>query len=247
MRLKYLYIVMFFLNSCVSYKFQSKDLTGVYLQQENRNIKLVINKEGFLHIDANMQMYSPTFKCCDTLSYGYWCMDNDRGFLMLSSPEELNTSYTFMEVEEKKMEENDSIYFYIDNPIEMHYKINKEKYRELFYTISITTNNSNFDSRFTFEKYDTNPIKLYNPNHVNIQKFNISIIPKCDIPVRNIEIKEIYTIEYEVKNPNSNVFKITLPQLDYGYISYRRLTNDYIKIVNKNKLMWDGKEYVKSP
>lgn len=52
-------------------------------------------------------------------------------------------------------------------------------------------------------------------------------------------------LPYEVKNSNSNVFKINIPELSYGYLSYKRLNGDFVKIINRNKLLWDGKEYIR--
>ena len=38
---------------------------------------------------------------------------------------------------------------------------------------------------------------------------------------------------------------INLPQLGYDYINYLRLVDDYVKIEDKKRLIWNGKEYIK--
>jgi hypothetical protein len=133
---------------------------------------------------------------------------------------------------------DNTITFVIDNPIEKHYKRYDEKYRELFYDIAITTSDD-----FIYETSDKNSIKIEGSKKV--LEFEITVYPKYNIPIRNISAKEVYTIPYKVKNPKTNVFKINIPQLDYGYLSYKRLNNDYVKIIDKNKLLWDGKEYIR--
>jgi hypothetical protein len=243
-RLKYLIVVLWFLSSCSTIKYLPEDLKGVYLQEGAPNVQFVLNDRTFLYVDTYMQMDAPPYKCCDTLAYGSWSIDKGCGLLILNSPEELNTSYINMDVKEKSELSSDSLYFFIYNPIENHYKEYNEKYRELFYSLLITSDSPDFDARLAVKEFDVNPIKQPKPKS-NIESFSIKVIPKHNIPVQHIGVREIYTLDYNVKNPNSNVFIIKLPQLSYNYINYLRLVGDYVKIESKNKLIWNGKEYVK--
>jgi hypothetical protein len=244
-RLKYLIIVIWFLSSCSTIKYLPEDLTGVYLQEGNEHEQFVLNDDAtFFYVDTYEQMDAPPYKCCDTLAYGYWSIEKGCGLLKINSPEEINTSYIYMDIKEKSEFSNDSLYFYIYNPIEDHYKKYNEKYRELFYSLLVTSNSPDFDARLAAKEFDVNPIVLPRPKS-NVESFSIKILPKNNIPVRHVGVREIYTLDYGVKNLNSNVFVIQLPQLSYNYISYLRLVDDYVKIENKSKLIWNGKEYVK--
>jgi hypothetical protein len=232
-------IMLVTLNSCVSHKyFTNQELEGTYIQKDDKGIELQIGKTSFVLMNTYKQEHLPPFKCCDTIAYGGWKRDKKESFLELNSPENLNTFYVGINVQEENILSNNMITFIIDNPIEKHYKKYNEKYRELFYDITITT-----DDDLIYKTSDKNPIKIEKKR--KILEFEITIYPKYNIPIRNISAREVYTIPYQVKNPNANVFKIDVPQLDYGYLSYKRLNNDYVKIINKKKLLWDGKEYIK--
>ena len=232
-KLKYLFVAIFFLGSCTTSRFISKDLIGTYVQQENKNVQLILNEKTFLCIDKH-EPFDLAPPCCDTITYGSWGIDH--GFLKLNSPDELTSYFVFMDVEEK-VKEDEFIYFYFENPIE------RVNYGELYYSIYVTGKGVNYQDIVSkeFNKY---PIKISKPKY-NIEKFEITIAPKCDIYTRHLREREFYTLEYEVKNANSNVFKINLPQLSYNFISHKSLKGDYVKIANKNKLIWDGKDYIK--
>ncbi len=244
-RLINLIVIVSLFSSCTTLKYLPVDLKGIYIQKGNKNIQLILNKGTFLYVNTYNQVHAPLYNCGDTLAYGYWTIDNGHNLLILNSPEELNTSYLYMDVKEKTELNNDSLYFFIYNPIEDHYKKYNEKYRELFYSISITSNNPGFDTWIAAKKFDKNPIRLLKPQN-SIESFSINIMPKHDISVRHVGIREIYTLGYKIINPNSNVFTIKLPQLGYNYINYLRLEEDYVKIKNKNSLIWNGKEYIKN-
>ena len=230
--------IFFVVTSCATYGLVEKEVYGVYELKENKAIQLRLEKDSFVLIDTYKQKHLPSFKCCDTIAYGNWNMDKKSSLIELNSPEILNDSYVYMEVEEELQSSIDSISFVIDSPIEEHYRKFGEKYREVIYSVSLTTNEG-----FEVHTSDDNP--LFIKRNDGLKSFEITIYPKYDIPIRKISTREVYTIPYEIKNPEANVFKIKIPLLDYGYLSYLRLSTDYVKIINKNKLLWDGKEYIK--
>lgn len=234
--------IVFTTMSCAAQKISSTKLLGNYVQDKNPNIELQFSKNQFVLIDTYEQKHLPPFKCCDTLAYGSWKIEKE-GFLRLSSPEELNTYFIYMEVTEE-LSNVDSLYFYFDNPIEGHYKKFGEKRRELFYSISAETNNTELMVVLS-KNIDINPIVVPNPKKSKISKFYIEIIPKSDLPVRELNTLYASTLEYEIQNENSNVFRIQLPQLSYQYLAYKRLNEDFVKIENSKKLRWDGNVYTK--
>ena len=236
-------ICFFFLASCASYNFTKDDIKGTYIQEEYKGIQLKFEESNFVLKDVYEQEHLPPYDCCDTIAIGSWKID-DRGLLSISSPEETSTFFTNMDVVEEQSSYKDTIYFTIDNPIERHYETTGNK-RDISYQLAITSNKSSFDNKIALKKYDSNIIAIPVVEGLKISQFELVVYVDCGIPLKNIETREVYTLPYDVQNSRVNMFKVDIPQLDYAYLSYRRLNNDYIKIINKNKLLWDGKEYSK--
>ncbi len=237
---KCLCVAVAFLSSCASFKYVSDNFEGTYLQQGNANVKLVFNQGTFLHIDTYQQTHMPPYDCCDTISYGYWELEKP-GVLKLFSDPKLYLPIDL--VVKESSTDDDSVHFIITNPIEDMYEEGKRP--DILYSLDIDSDARAL--RYSFTNYrDTNKITLGNPQAGKVRAFSISIYPKHTFRGRNIGTREATTIEYSVKNTSSNVFEIRIPDLDNGYLTYKRLNDDYVKIVSTNKLMWDGQEYVKS-
>jgi len=236
-KLKYFwYLIIVFLGSCTSLKFLPEDFEGVYEQKGSEGYKLIFKESTFSHIDTYEQTHMPPYDCCDTISYGYWELEKP-GVLKLYSDPKLFLPID-LAVKENSIDD-DSVHFVITNPIEDLYEENERP--DILYTLFI-----NSGIQFNFSTYhDTNRISLNNPEDVKIGRFSINIYPKHTFRGRNIGTREAETLEYEVKNTMSNVFEVNIPELNYGYLTYKRLNDDYIKIVSKDKLIWDGQEYVK--
>jgi len=236
--------VLLLLASCSSYNFTKDDIKGTYTQKEYKGIQLKFEEGNFVMKDVYTQEHLPPYDCCDTIAVGSWAIE-DRGLLSVSSPEETSTFFMNMDVvEEQQLSSKDSIYFIINNPIEHSYEATGNK-RDISYQLAITSNKSSFDSNVALKRYDSNTIAIPMVEGLKISQFELVVYIDCGIPLKNIETREVYTLPYDVQNPKVNMFKVDIPQLNYGYLSYRRLNNDYIKIINKNKLLWDGKEYLK--
>jgi len=236
--------VLLLLASCASYNFDKEDIEGIYVQQEYKGIELKFDKNTFVLKDVYTQEHLPPYDCCDTIALGNWAIE-DRGLLTLTSPEGMDSFFVNMNVTEEIKTTNDSIRFIIDNPIESFYKKTGRNFKDISYQLSLTTNKSVFDSKIAQKTFDSNIIIIPKPEGLKISQFEIAIYIDCKISLKNLETREVYTLPYQVQDLSSNVFNIDIPQLDYEYLSYRRLNKDYIKIVNKNKLLWDGKEYLK--
>lgn len=236
--------VLLLLASCASYNFNKEDIEGTYVQQEYKGVELKFDKNTFVLKDVYTQEHLPPYDCCDTITLGDWTID-DRGLLVLSSPEEMNGFFVNMDVLEESKTTKDSIYFIINNPIERFYKNTDRSVKDISYQLALTTNKSTFDSKIALKTFDSNRIAIPKPEGLKISQFEIVIYVDCKISLKNLETREVYTLPYQVQDLSTNVFKVEIPQLDYGYLSYRRLNRDYIKIINKNKLLWDGKEYLK--
>ncbi|MCH2491119.1 MAG: hypothetical protein MK211_13330 [Flavobacteriales bacterium] len=233
-------VLVLFLMSCASYNFTPQDIQGTYQQVENKRIELNLSERDFVLRDN----FTPThldielYKCCDTISYGKWKVDD--GFIELSSPDQLSTFYLSMYVEEDVKPLGNSVEFIIENPIESYYDNHNETYREIYYLINATEINGGSLN----QKTDlTNEISFEVSK--GISSFEITIQPKYDIAIRNVARREVFTIPYTVKNPKANSFKISIPDLNYAFLTYQRFNKDYIKILSKDKLFWDNKEYTR--
>lgn len=242
MEVKHIYKLIFsslILISCGLNKDVSKDITGVYLQKDNKRIELHLNNNTFVIKDnfKPSHLAIEEYKCCDTIAYGNWKKEND--FLSFSSPKELSTFYLNTIIKEETVLSNDSVIFVIDNPIERSLKKENKNSRDLYYSIDVGTKSNGIISK----KSNSNVFKIKNVKGIN--KIEITIYPSIDINLRSIANKEFYTLPYEVKNTNTNIYNIDIPKLNYGYLSYKRLNNDYVKVISKDKLLWEGKEYIK--
>ena len=219
-------------------------IEGKYFQKEQKWIELHFNGNNFVFLDTSTQEHMNPYDCCDTISYGKWQID-PKGLIMLTSLEELNTYHLDIEVFESRSYSQDSLYFIIENPIEDYYKKTNRKRRHIEYKIGIGSNKISFDQSFQNKRYSTNVFSIAKIDNLNIYSFGITIIVDPEIRLKNLNTMIVNTLYYDIKNTESNVFKINIPDLSFNYLSYKRLNSDYLKIVNNNKLIWDGQEYIK--
>lgn len=225
--------------SCATAQVSPKDINGVYVQKENKNIFIEFKGDKFAFVEDQSKYEMPLYQC-DTITYGDWKLDRD--LLYVSSPEFLSTFFVNAQVKEKSIDHGDTLYFTIDNPIEGHFRKYKSKSRSIYYKISIEGTGS-LDEIF-WKDFDTNRIKIYRPKGAILEKFEIKIYPKVNFGGRAL-IREVSSLEYEIKDKSSNFFEVTIPELDYGYLSYVRLNRDIIRVMSKNELEWDGHTYLK--
>jgi len=231
-------LFLFTMISCTPSKNISiNNFNGIYINSGDQNEKLILKENSFLQIREDKKRDLALFKCCDTLSYGNIEYSSKDFLLTLTSVKYLNDEFLNFNVEESQVINQDSVKFIFTNPIENHYKRFNESYRELLYSVEIV--NSDFQDIIS----DKNPIVISSDNE--IKEFQIKIYPKYDIPLYQLETREVKLKTYKVVNSKANVFKINIPKLDYGYFSFKRLKGDYIKVVNENKLIWDGKTYIR--
>lgn len=229
---------LFILTSCTCpRKGMLNNYEGIYVNENNKNIQLILKDGYFLQIDKEPKKDLALFKCCDTLSFGKMEYLNNDSLLAFTSSKDINSEFISFSVQEYEEANQDSIKFIFSNPIESHYKRFGESYRELFYSVEIL--NGNFQNIIS----DKNPIKINAENE--IKEFQIKIYPKFDIPLNHLEVREVILKPYKVINYKANVFRINISQLDYGYLSFKRLNEDYVRVVNKSTLVWDGNVYLK--
>ena len=236
-------LAFFFICICFTSCSSQQDLIGNYMSNQGDNLQIVLENNNFLIIDKTDNSRLPC-KCCDTISYGKWTKE-ENGFLAFKSPEEFNTYNLNISVKENVIQNGgDTITVFIKNPIESHYVKFKEKYRELYYQLEISSNNPDFDVKLAQKKWETNRIKFLKPKGLKINSLNLNIVPKTDMNVRNVQTKVITTLPFEISEEKSNLFEIEVSDLTYQYISLLRLENDFVKVDN-NVLIWNEKKFIK--
>ncbi|MCV9387474.1 hypothetical protein [Reichenbachiella ulvae] len=229
----------------------AQNIEGAYVHDEMDNIKLYLSEDLFLFIDTHETSHLALFHCSDTLAFGYWERDeNVSSFIKLyTNPMQL-ASLIEMQVNEQVVESTDSTYFLIRNPIEeVHEKYNKEndRARVLYYTISVETNRTQIDYQVNLARFYSNTIVLGLPKDVFVKSFEITAHPvNSTFGWRpNMPPNYVSTMRYEVTNPQSNQFVIDIPELTACYLSTLRLNGDFVKVLSKNELEWDGHIYTK--
>jgi|GEM_PF-2751787 len=207
--------------------------------ETNHEIKdiLDLKENGFVY--TRLQK---TDRTIDTIAFGDWRCKN--GVIELTSPDSVTHPLFYLEVDEFT-KDNDTIYIYIDNKLEREFKKDSSNRRGIKYKITIYSNNNSFDEDSYFKEYNTNIIKLPKPDRIVIEKLEVSVVPVTYGYSKNIELGEITSLEYYVADSNKNIFYITIPSLSSLFFKMLRLNSDYVKVIDENKLRWDGKEYIK--
>jgi len=240
---KYITLLLFaftILFSCAPKSFFSEDikLEGTFVQKDAKWIQLLFTDDNFIFINNIEPIRMTSEICCDTISYGKWKMDS-RGLIILNTPQKFeNDFFMSMQVSEFRKYSQDSLYFIINNPIEEFYKKNDWKERNIVYKIS--PNSSNI-------RYTSNKISIPKVNGLELKDFTISVLVDPEITYRlsNLSVVKIDSEFYELRSSTANVFEVYIPDVSFEFLSLKRLKDDYVKIINSNKLLWDGKEYIR--
>ncbi|WP_158655091.1 hypothetical protein [Flavivirga eckloniae] len=229
-------IINSFHFSCKSAKNNFNSLSGDFINSKD-NLKLTLINNNYFLQNISSESDIANYKCCDTISYGYYSFDTKTRFVTLNSSRDFDVNDLNFNVKESINKNQDSLVFKFLNPIENHYIKFKEKSREINYSIQI------LGSKPLYISSDKNPLVVNNIERIDEVQFFIR--PKNDIPLKNLGMNELVTQSYRLVNPNSNQFDIDFPGLDYEFINFKRLNHEYIKVVNENLLIWDGIEYYK--
>jgi hypothetical protein len=235
-------LFVFALNSCSLTK---NDILGVYYNKEYRDSYLQFDKNGFYFIQKHPEDLS-VYLCCDTMAVGNWTISGP--IIELNSYVDYKGSpfnefygYLPMNIKEGNNDNVDSTYFYINNPIENNYEA-QLGHNLLNYEISFDGTGGKY---LITDKFNSNVIKLKKEMLSSFNKFSISIYPTGWFTKRANSIGYVITNEYEIKEKNTNVFHIDVPQLTFNFIAYMRFKGELIKVLNKNEIEWHGFQYIK--
>lgn len=246
--MRFLHMSIFFLTFLQPSLAQKVE--GTYVQDDLSNLKLKFLEDLFLFTDDFEYSHLPPYNCSDTIAFGYWKYDNKHPFIKLYTDPLQIASLVEMKVSEEKEMGVDSVYFVINNPLEQDYKRYNEwneSARIVYYTIYIETGDSELDTKTRFLKYYTNEIVIRKPKTGVIKSFEITTSPtECILGWReNMPPKSVTTLRYEVRDQSVNVFNINIPELSSCYLSSLRLNGDYVKVLDRKQLEWDGHIYHK--
>jgi len=238
-----LIVISFLFNSCATTsKLTENDLIGIYVQKDHHLIELQLKKDSFVLIDHSSEYAEmPIFDCCDTITYGKWKKDKHLPLLIMSNGNYLIYDSDFplsSTIVKEKIIPGDSIVFRITSPLEDYYKREHRNAKGLTYQIDAIS--SRYESIIT--KKTTDNLIILNTRKIIF--FDLVVIPNEDINLRHLEVRHL-VLFYDVKNTKANMFEINIPQLNHDFLSYKRLKDDYVRIINKNKLLWDGEIYIK--
>jgi hypothetical protein len=267
----YILIPFFLLSGCAASRISVADLEGTYAQVAKAGnkfgIDLILNKGTFVfidHHDYRKNEYDP-YLCCDTIAYGIWGFDQKHNTITFDTPDYSYNVISSNIKEEIDSTKQDSIVFMIMNPIE---KRMYKKHEDIKYNVSLFTSNpydlsilssvgsdiskvkalkfkSNLGDSVSDIVYNTNRIVIGNSNHSQVMSFWINISVDSWYAGRNIGLNKMRTDQYKVLNQKSNIFKIDMPDLTYGFITYLRFDGDLAKVINRNTLEWHGLKYVR--
>lgn len=228
--LKVIFILLV-VHSCSSVStLNITDLNGFYYNDDEQLYLNIIKKDSFVLKYSNKKSHVQPNMCCEILSFGQVKVDGN--YLKLTSSElssALNTNFDETEdinIDDRMME------FTFNSPI--------SDYNYITYDIGIFSGGNIF-----LKEIKTTESFISIPKIDNINQIIISIVPNADIPLSNYGIRKLDTFPFafDIENNKSNSFVFDFPELNFEFVNFKRLNNDYVKIKDRNTLVWDNLEY----
>lgn len=237
-RVEFLIVFSFLVFSSCS----SLDYSGMYISNDNQHKKLFISKNNFTLVEQYDVEANIDYLCCDTLAFGD--VKYERGFLSFSSTENVNSNILYSNFQEIEEEKEDSLTIIILNPIENYYSKNNVK-KDISYEINTISNDAFIDSWFSVNEFTTNKIVFKKNKDFQIEKIYLKIKIDCSNSLNQNGTVSVDIFPYKPSNLKANKIIISIPDLNFQYFAYKRLKNDYIKILNNNILLWDNEQYTR--
>lgn len=226
-------------------KILNNPIEGTYYKEGQKNFYLSFKNDNFYYVENNLSGLA-VYTCCDTITHGGFKIDRINNLLYLTTSDYLMNLHLKISVHEKSVENTDSLFFNITNPIEVANLGDREKKpNRLFYRI--TVNGSDYPlSQIGGNVYDKPNIKIYVPHNIEIENFSIEIYPNYNsLKLRSFNVQYVLTENYKLKNKNAREFNVAIPDLTFSYLSYIRLKKDIVKVISADKLEWDGHMYIR--
>ena len=226
----------------ISGTYKYKSLLGLFEQD------LILDSKGnFIYLNKHVEDAHVGHSYCDTIATGRW-EHKDHLVYLSSYPTSLNNlsgliNVNIKEIQEKGDEQNDSIYFYIESPIENYFKESGKRFihYQIYGFADKTPNKSSiFDISFNGNHFVISKKKLSGINNLSIQIF----VDTKSYPFQHLEFFKLSNLDYEVKNNQTNKFVIKIPDLRKSIFCRKRLNGDIIQIIDKKTLLWDNKRFL---
>ncbi len=248
--MKKLYLPLLFCLLCYGCRLNittnKSDISGAFFKKGSFCEKLVFNESEFYYVNTCMSNdYIAQYICCDTLARGKYLIDKNQDLVNISSDFEITQNILNFHVKEEiDPSIKDSVVIIFNSPI-----IDKKRFhKNLIFEVSLITKYNASYIKSDKSILSSKSVKDFDGTNDDLIGVIVIIYPKSDMLLSNFGIYKIPVfIEemYPIKNPKANKFEISIPNLTYEFIALKRLNNDYVKIENENKLIWDGKEYIK--
>jgi hypothetical protein len=236
--MKWFFLVVVTGLSCSPQKHIESKISGVFKSEIGR--ELTLKNQQFYLVLPQPNGHSP---CCDTIAIGDYSAE-DKGYLIFNSPIWLSRYFVAINVNETVGKDSDSLYFIINTPIELSYRSRNPDKAALNYIIELNSRGGSGDPHRRV--YSDKNILAFKKDGGQNLKFSLFLEPKLDMYADYVEQLHLMALDYKIENSQANVFEIEVPRLDYSFLRLRRLKDDYVKIVNKDHLRWDGVDYVRN-
>ncbi|MDG4950152.1 hypothetical protein NLM59_04390 [Weeksellaceae bacterium KMM 9724] len=204
-----------------------------------RYIHLEKNGNFFLYDSATYGHQKTQSRNCPLVSFGTW-KNHGNKFIELNTAD--NILYPILDVQvASKSINNDSLSFEILTNIPEKF-MNKVSYRL----------HLKYDGEYDFRneisgRFKTNLITLKQPHFgVKIKSISVEVFyePNRQLIDDYNGFSAISTTELQV-DKQDNYFIIKIPDLDICYFEYERYEGEYLRILNKNELLWNNEIYLK--
>jgi len=235
-----IWLLMIISSTFYAQKVDESHFTGIFLNEDN-NRKITFKDDRFLFNLIRDQEHMSPYPCPDTIAFGTWELDKKIDFVRLQSPDHLVNNTLFVEVTEQVIPDVDSVIFEIHNELEEHLEnnvFNENKNvnnREVEYTLTAT-------NLLHYEDLESNKITVAREGKV-IGKIDLLVVLTDNFDGWYRDVELYLTMPYEVENPKANHFTINIPDLTRCKVGSRLLNQDFVRVINKNKLEWNGVIY----
>jgi hypothetical protein len=219
-----------------------REVYGNYVNLSNLSKTITLSNSGFTFRDTILNLnFKSIGDCCDTIAYGSWEMISKNHLLVLNSAEELG-SQSFNKIKFNVIEyENlldDSLVIEINNPLEKE-NLGDDYEKVLDYELMVIKKSENF----IFQESNKNII-VFSKFDEPLKEIKCYIYVNHKFRGRNMGVRPIEII-YFVKSAKANKFIINIPDLTYQYLTYLRFNREFIRVIDKDHLEWQGEIYVK--
>lgn len=231
-------IITCILCSCAGSRTLYSPNNGEYLNEEDKREKLIITDSSFVHfLEKPKHEILPSLNY-DTLSFGTWGVVDGGKFLYLSSTPDYLLSTLPVEVKESEIIGSDTLEITISCPIR-----NADNLNAVTFDAAINAENGVLEE--VFGRNETDPvIKFLNPRHLQIKSIIIGVYPGPGF-IKEQRGTTAVRCFYSLNKKSSNKFAVNIPGLTYKYFSIDRLNRDFVRIIDKDRLEWNGKLFNK--